>query len=103
MAGSLLLAGMAVAEDDWGADLNIYGWLPIIETELEDGTKDEITRDDILKDFDIAALWAARIRKGRWSLASDFVYLLEPAVRHYFVNVILWPVPVLTGHDINQG
>ena len=75
MAGSMLLAGMAVAEDDWGADLNIYGWLPIIETELEDGTKDEITRDDILKDFDIAALWAARIRKGRWSLASDFVYL----------------------------
>lgn len=75
MAGSMLLAGMAVAEDDWGADLNIYGWLPIIETELEDGTKDEITRDDILKDFDIAALWSVRVRKGPWSLTSDFIYL----------------------------
>ena len=53
MTGLMLLAGRAVAsEDDWGFDLNLYGWLPIISIELEDGTKDEITRDDILKDFD---------------------------------------------------
>lgn len=76
MAALMLLAGRAVAsEDDWGFDLNLYGWLPIISIELEDGTKDEITRDDILKDFDIAALWSVRARKGPWSLASDFVYL----------------------------
>ena len=76
LAGLMLLAGRAVAgEDDWGYDLNIYGWLPIISIELEDGTKDEITRDDILKDFDIAALWSVRARKGPWSLASDFIYL----------------------------
>jgi hypothetical protein len=75
IVGSLLLAAAAVAQDEWGADLEIYGWLPIIEIETADGSKSEITRDDILKDFDVAALWAARIRKGRWSLASDFVYL----------------------------
>jgi len=71
----LLRAGMAAAEDDWGFDLNVYGWLPSISIELEDGTKDEITRDDILDDFDIAALWSVRARKGPWSLTSDFVYL----------------------------
>ena len=75
ITGWLLLAGAADADDDWGADLNIYGWLPIISIELEDGTKDEITRDDILDDFDIAALWSIRARKGPWSLTSDFIYL----------------------------
>lgn len=72
---SLFLTNAAIADDEWGADLNIYGWLPIISIELEDGTKDEITRDDILNDFDIAALWSVRARHGPWSLTSDFVYL----------------------------
>jgi hypothetical protein len=75
ITGWLLLAGTAAAEDDWGFDLELYGWLPTIEIELEDGTKDEITRHDILDDFDIAALWAMRVRKGPWSLTSDFIYL----------------------------
>ena len=74
-AGALLWAGTTVAQDEWGVDTSIYAWLPIIETELEDGTKSEITRDDILKDFDIAALWAVQVWKGRWSLTSDFIFL----------------------------
>jgi hypothetical protein len=73
LAFSLLLPAGALAGDDWDTDLEIYGWLPIISLELEDGTKDEITRDDILDDFDIAALWAARVSKGPWSLTSDFI------------------------------
>jgi hypothetical protein len=73
--GSLLLAAVAVAEDDWGADLEIYGWLPIIEMESEEGSTGKFTRDDILSDLDVAAMAAARLRKGRWSLASDLVYL----------------------------
>jgi hypothetical protein len=75
LVGSLLLAATAVAEDNWGADLEIYAWLPIIEIESGDGSKGKITRDDILSDLDITAMWAARLRKGRWSLASDFIYL----------------------------
>ena len=73
--GSLFLAAMAVAEDDWGADLEIYAWLPIIEMESEDGSTGKITREDILSNLDITALWKARVNKGRWSLASDFIYL----------------------------
>ena len=73
--GSLLLTAAAVAEDEWGADLEIYGWLPIIEMESEDGSTGKITREDILSNLDITALWKARVRKGRWSLASDFIYL----------------------------
>lgn len=75
LAGSLLPATVTVAEDGWGGDLEIYAWLPIIEIEAGNGNKSEVTRDDILSDLDMAALWAARIRKGPWSLSSDFVYL----------------------------
>jgi hypothetical protein len=75
LVGSLLLAATAVAEDNWGADLEIYAWLPIIEIESEDGSKGKFTREDILSDLDVTAMWAARVRKGRWSLASDFIYL----------------------------
>ena len=73
--GSLLLTGTAVAGDDWGGDLEIYAWLPVIDIESGDGSKGNISRDDILSDLDVTAMWAARLRKGRWSLASDFIYL----------------------------
>ena len=73
--GAFLWAGATVAQDEWGVDASIYAWLPIIETEAQDGTKSEITRDDILKDFDMAALWAVQVWKGRWSLTSDFTFL----------------------------
>jgi hypothetical protein len=75
VASSLLLAVAAVADDNWGADLEIYGWLPNIELQSEDGSTGEITRDDIINNLDITALWKVRVRKGRWSLASDFIYL----------------------------
>jgi hypothetical protein len=75
---TLFLCSMvSVAEDtqrDWSADLEVYGWLPNIELESEDGSKSKITRDDILKDLDLAAMWAGRVRKGRWSISSDFIY-----------------------------
>lgn len=74
LVGSLLFAQGVVAEDDWGLDLEVYGWLPIIEFESETGEKGKITRDDLLDNLDLAGFWAARVHKGKWSLSSDFVY-----------------------------
>lgn len=74
MVGAMLLSVMAVAEDEWGADLEIYGWLPILDVELADGSKFKITRDDILSDVDVVGMAAGRLRNGRWSLTSDFIY-----------------------------
>ena len=70
---SLLLV-TAVSADDWGYDLEVYGWLPIIQVENEDGHKSEITRDDILDDLDLFGFSFIRAHKGKWSLSSDFVY-----------------------------
>lgn len=74
LIGSLLFATGVAAEEDWGFDLSAYGWLPIIETESDSGDKSEITRSDIVDNLDMAAMWAARARKGKWSLSSDFIY-----------------------------
>jgi len=73
-AGFLLFAAGSVADEDWKFDLEAYGWLPIIEFETETGQKDKITRDDIVSNLDIAAMWNANLRKGRWSLNADFIY-----------------------------
>jgi hypothetical protein len=70
-----MCAATATAQqDDWGADLEVYGWLPVIDNEAANGTKFKITRDDILSDLDMAVMLAGRIRKGRWSLVSDVIY-----------------------------
>ena len=74
LIGSLLFAKSVTAEDDWEFDLEAYGWLPIIEFETETGEKSKITRDDLLKDLDLTAMWATRARKGKWSLMADFIY-----------------------------
>ena len=72
--GLLVFSGGAVAGDDWEFDWEFYGWLPIIETENEAGKKSEITRDDILDDLDLFGFSFVRVKKGKWSLSSDFVY-----------------------------
>jgi hypothetical protein len=58
----------------WGADLEIYLWLPNNDIELVNGTRFEITMDDILSDLDMFAMAAGRIRRGRWSFAADVIY-----------------------------
>jgi hypothetical protein len=74
LVGSLLFTNGVVAEEDWGFDLEAYGWLPNIEMESESGEDSEITRDDIIDNLDMAAMWAARARNGKWSLTADFIY-----------------------------
>lgn len=74
LACLLLFATASGAEEDWGFDLEAYGWLPIIEFETETGQKDKITREDILSNLDIAAMWNANLHKGKWSLNTDFIY-----------------------------
>ena len=72
--GLLVFSGGAVAGDDWEFDLELYGWLPIIETENEAGNKSEITRDDILDDLDLFGFSFVRAKKDKRSLSTDFVY-----------------------------
>jgi hypothetical protein len=74
VTGLLIFAMPVAADNDWEFNLELYGWLPIIETENEAGNKSEITRDDILDDLDLFGFSFVRVKKGKWSLSSDFVY-----------------------------
>jgi len=71
---TLQFANNVAAEDDWELLLELYGWLPNIEIESETGRKSEITRSDILENLDMAAMAAARVKKGKWALTTDFIY-----------------------------
>lgn len=74
LIGLLLLTRPVAAADDWELDLEITGWLPILETESEDGKKAKVTRDDFLDTIDLFGFWFTRFAYGKWSLSSDFVY-----------------------------
>ena len=71
--GSLLFANPVAAEEGWGVDLQVYGWLPTLETKSS-GQDNEISRQDVIENLDMALMAAVRARKGKWSLVSDFIY-----------------------------
>lgn len=72
--GIMMSTAAGAADKHREADLGIYGWLPVIETENEEGQQSKITRDDILDDLDMFGFLFARVQQGKWSLSSDFVY-----------------------------
>jgi hypothetical protein len=63
--GAMTFSMATAAAEDRGGDLGIYGWLPIIETENEDGHKSEITRDDLLDNIDLFGFWFVRFHRGK--------------------------------------
>jgi hypothetical protein len=78
-------SGILAADGSLGLNFSIqpYLWMPTIETDLKftapDGSTGEPTikvePDDYLEDVDIALLLTAEMRKGRWSLVADFVFM----------------------------
>lgn len=109
--GSLLFANSVAADEDWGFDLGVYGWLPNIETESETGGKSEITRDDILDNLDMTAMVAARFSKDKWSLGADFIYFdlentdnttLNPLLELRKVGLQAWVVTPTIGYRVYE-
>ena len=76
--------GSDAAEDGWGFDLEIFGYLPIIELELEDGSKSSQVRQSLrlgcASSFPIVVPYCQHVsRPPFWgcSLACGFYYSLE--------------------------
>ena len=84
---SLLIApAPAVAQaggDQWRFSVTPYLWLPSLEGNLRYGPppaggaapKISVNAEDILSALDFAFMLSADARKGRWSIATDFMYL----------------------------
>jgi hypothetical protein len=65
---------MGSPDEGWRAALEIYGYLPNIDSELQDGTHAEIKAKDILESLDMTFQAVVGVRKGRWLLALDLFY-----------------------------
>ena len=70
--------------DDWQWAVTIYGWLPDITGDTHfpaapggptDGPSIDISGGDILDALKFAFLSALEVRKGRWGVATDVIYL----------------------------
>ena len=70
--------------DDWQWAVTIYGWLPDITGDTHfpaapggptDGPSIDISGGDILDALEFAFLSALEVRKGRWGVATDVIYL----------------------------
>jgi hypothetical protein len=64
-----------VEEDGWKFDLEIKGWLPRIEMTSAGGSEIDLGPDDILKNLEGTFQAEVGVRKGKWSLNTDIVYL----------------------------
>ena len=70
--------------DDWQWAVTIYGWLPDITGDTHfpaapggptDGPSIDVSGGDILDALKFAFLSALEVRKGRWGVATDVIYL----------------------------
>ena len=62
-------------QSDWKFDLAFYVWMPKIEGTTADGHDLEISFKDILENLDMTLMTTLGVRKGKWSVMTDVVYL----------------------------
>lgn len=80
-AAMLLLSGMPVTvtaasgSDQWEYEATIYLWAAGIDATTQTGGDIDISFNDIVDDFDMTFMGGFGVRKGKWSLALDTLYL----------------------------
>lgn len=80
---AMLIPGSAQAEggDDWQFGVTIYGWLPTMGGEVSVPLKEnqdvsfKMNPSDVLDALEFTFQGMAEVRKGRWGLATDLIYL----------------------------
>jgi len=62
-------------DDTWKFDAAVYFWGASIGGKSASGSDIDVELDDILDNLKFAAMGVAAVRKGRWSLNTDVIYL----------------------------
>ena len=65
----------SVVDDTWKFDAEIYFWGASIGGKSASGSDVDVELDDILDNLKFAAMGVAAVRKGKWSLNTDVIYL----------------------------
>lgn len=98
--------------EDWKYAAEMYAWLPEIKSEDEAGNTSTITLDDILSNLDFTAMLSGGARKGKWSLATDLIYMnlsnntddnLGPILQLDEIELEAWIVSPTVGYTIYQN
>jgi hypothetical protein len=63
------------APDEWEFVLELYGWLPDIETTTASGDTLELDLETILENLDLIVFTAFGARKNRWQFMTDVIYM----------------------------
>lgn len=81
---ALAMPGLARAEggdDGWQFTATLYGWVPTMSGEVSVPLKEnptvsfEMDPSDVLSALEFTFQGAAEVRKGRWGLGTDLIYL----------------------------
>lgn len=113
LAGATLLAPLqALAEapaDKWTFSIMPYLWVPSVDGKLRFGPPPvnggtanvSVDADSILDNLDFAFMITGEARKGRWLIATDYIYLdfgkADSAVRSVDFNPGAGPINISTG------
>jgi len=94
------------SNDEWKFVLELYLWGASVGGETGDGSSISADFDDIIDKLDIAFMGAGAIRKGKWSLLADVIYLnvgddtmVGPGVK-LDVNLKSWVVNSGIGYSL---
>ncbi len=87
LASTGALAQQAAGDSDtWQFGVSIYGWFPDIAgqtafTQPGGGDDFEIDIDNILDNLKFTLMGTLDVRKGRWGLLTDFLYMDRSEIR----------------------
>lgn len=68
-------AAQPAHSDDWRFEVDLYLWAASIASTSATGGDIDINIDTLLKDLQFVFMGVAGVRKGRWSLLTDVIYL----------------------------
>ena len=90
-------ADEAGKDTGWQFGADIYGWAPGFGIKTTGGENLDVDFDDVIKALKFTAQGGVSVRKGRWSLSTDVIYMALKQDSNKSVTATVGP----RGHEIN--
>ena len=75
ICSSVALADDPPAAEEWQHSVDIYLWGAAVGGETNSGTGVDVSFGDLLDNLEFSAMGAYQVRKGKWSVMADVIYL----------------------------
>jgi hypothetical protein len=105
-SADIVSAEESVSDEDWNFAAELYFWGASIGGKSSSGSDVDIDLDDILDSLEFAFMGSAGVRKGKWSLVADLIYLdvedsgtIAPGL-NASVELTSWVITPLVGYNL---